>query len=947
MASRDEPSDASNQIDILVISSDDDDANSIMDNVSVSTGNLGQGNEPNLPDRHQSAEAVHNTDIQQSSKDIAGNSIDVAKNTGTEEGDRKRKAVGDEGPISNAETSEPLVTTIHNDRDADSGTKNGADSIPKRRRFLGHNDTNKIDPKVAETIIKQEATQCTRSASNVSVSKIGSQAHIHNRKDTASVAGAIADVSTPEAPENSRYLLFEHGDNERLALLRILAAESSRLPPFKMTSKEMERLPEALGYPNLQKTFVNIRNFVLSLWYENCHEELMLDVAKERAELHQIHVPLLGHIFRYLERAGFINFGVFARVPRPLSKQQKRKVIVVGAGIAGLATARQLQHFGFNVVVLEGRDRIGGRVATFEWGNYRAEMGAMVITGLGAGNPLHTLARQTNMKLHIIKNAHICPLYDHQGKLVTQSVDDALQNEFNVLLESTKKIGKLAVQVDGLRDKRLSLGEAYQLAVKFAEHRHQEARVKPLEQMKACLERLNAVTKALLKCREQKEKYFAHKQPEKDSSSPAPDQLDSGTAPSSGLAASNGPVPSAQGPREQPGVEAASPSLTQYVDHTSQTTGRSTPSALSTTSHTEHVQQHTHSAVKTVDMDALHEFEGKLILQQKQLNAERRQLSATFPEQYWSAEAKSILDWHVANLEFANATTIDNLSLEHWDQDDVHEFTGPHLTTKNGFSQLPNALGVGVDIRLERVVSKINYNDAGVEVFCNVSDHESPGAGVASTEKFEADAVVVTLPLGVLKENTVKFDPELPSWKTSVISRVGFGLLNKVILFFDKEFWTQHSDVWGYSSGPNGIPGEQYMFWSQLSATGRPSLLAINAGQAACASNAETDEDVVAKTVRVLHKIFGEDKVTKVLKFVVTRWETDPFARGSYSYMSVQATGKDYDTLALPITTQAGFSRVFFAGEHTIRDYPATVHGAFLSGVREAENIASKFDPNL
>ena len=35
--------------------------------------------------------------------------------------------------------------------------------------------------------------------------------------------------------------------------------------------------------------------------------------------------------------------------------------------------------------------------------------------------------------------------------------------------------------------------------------------------------------------------------------------------------------------------------------------------------------------------------------------------------------------------------------------------------------------------------------------------------------------------------------------------------------------------------------------------------------------------------------------------------------------------------------------RIFFAGEHTIRNYPATVHGALLSGLREAGRIADQY----
>ena len=70
---------------------------------------------------------------------------------------------------------------------------------------------------------------------------------------------------------------------------------------------------------------------------------------------------------------------------------------------------------------------------------------------------------------------------------------------------------------------------------------------------------------------------------------------------------------------------------------------------------------------------------------------------------------------------------------------------------------------------------------------------------------------------------------------------------------------------------------------------------------------------------------------------VRTQWASDPFAGGSYSYVPVGATGEEYDALAEPVG-----SRLFFAGEATSRDYHATVHGAYLSGLREAERIAAR-----
>lgn len=88
-------------------------------------------------------------------------------------------------------------------------------------------------------------------------------------------------------------------------------------------------------------------------------------------------------------------------ITTPLFAHQKTKVVVVGAGLAGLTTAYRLQQQGIEVDLYEARNRVGGRVLTAKIANDLVELGGQNITDGGNAENIHRLVEELGLELTV------------------------------------------------------------------------------------------------------------------------------------------------------------------------------------------------------------------------------------------------------------------------------------------------------------------------------------------------------------------------------------------------------------------------------------------------------------------------------------------------------------------------------------------------------------------
>ncbi|HKR62739.1 MAG TPA: FAD-dependent oxidoreductase, partial [Thermoanaerobaculia bacterium] len=292
-------------------------------------------------------------------------------------------------------------------------------------------------------------------------------------------------------------------------------------------------------------------------------------------------------------------------------------------------------------------------------------------------------------------------------------------------------------------------------------------------------------------------------------------------------------------------------------------------------------------------------------------------LEATFARQTWTPEMEhNVRHYLHATIEQEYATDVEDMCLAEWY--DFADFGEGDRLFPGGFDELPRKLARGLDVELEHVITRVEHDERGVRIITNRTT-------------FEGDVAILTLPLGVLQSGSIEFVPPLPPAKSDALRGLGMGVLNKLAMRFRSRFWPAASEWLEYAGETTG---RWALFFNLYKHLREPVLIAFNSGAYARALEDEPDEHWVDEAMAVLRTMFGR-RAQEPEDYLVTRWASDPFARGSYSYISACGRGADMDALAEPIG-----DRLYFAGEATSRAQYGTVQGAFLSGFRAAGEIA-------
>ena len=288
------------------------------------------------------------------------------------------------------------------------------------------------------------------------------------------------------------------------------------------------------------------------------------------------------------------------------------------------------------------------------------------------------------------------------------------------------------------------------------------------------------------------------------------------------------------------------------------------------------------------------------------------------------------------NAADASRISVRSLAVQQRAEDSIEGDALFHV--RGGYAALPQALAArlekaGGSLRLRSCVDAVAWSRGRVEVH------------LVSGESLMADAAIITLPLGVLQADRVRFTPA-PGKVLEHAERMAMGHVCRINLVFKRRWWAemahaQHESLKELSfllpAERGSVNGPHFaVFWSGYPSLD-PVLTAWVGGPAAARFDGLDTHAIAHIACGDLARIFGlseKDVLDELVGHESHDWQRDPLSRGAYSWVPVGAADASAKMTA-PVE-----GTLFFAGEHTdTTGHWGTVHGALRSGMRAASQV--------
>ena len=241
-------------------------------------------------------------------------------------------------------------------------------------------------------------------------------------------------------------------------------------------------------------------------------------------------------------------------------------------------------------------------------------------------------------------------------------------------------------------------------------------------------------------------------------------------------------------------------------------------------------------------------------------------------------------------------------------------WAGDDLVCPSGFGTLVTRHGAGLPVRLSTRVAGIDWSGRGVAL--------DTASGTV-----RARAAIVTVPLGVVQADAIRFAPGLPAETRDAVDGLRMGAYTKIALRFDRaRLAGDLADGIDTSQAGETMSFEAWPFENDL-------VIAYLGGDFARRLCQAGERTAVDHATERLAAMFGSRVRGAITGGVLADWWDDPHARGAYS---IARPGRLPARLALrrPVG-----DRIWLAGEASAGGGAMTAGGAALEGVRAAGEI--------